>query len=135
MNTDYLFVYGTLQQGLKNEMSQFLLQNAEVIAKGCIQGKLYAISWFPGAVLSTGTENHVYGTVFKLQYTFNTFKVLDAYEGCDLSQPNTSLFTRDITTVFLENGTSVAAWVYLYNQNVDHKTQILSGDFLKDANS
>ncbi len=130
MNSDYLFVYGTLQQDLDNEMSKFLSQYSEVVSKGFILGKLYKISWFPGAISSDVTSEHVYGTVYKLKHISETFKVLDDYEGFDVEQPNESLFKRKITTVFLENGNSIDAWVYLYNGSVTDVTHIISGDFL-----
>ncbi|TBN06374.1 gamma-glutamylcyclotransferase [Hyunsoonleella flava] len=130
---EYLFVYGTLQDILDNEMSRFLSTNSEIFGKGFIHGKLYKISWFPGAVLSKTPSEKVYGSIFKLKTIENTFKVLDNYEGCDANNPKTSLFFRETTTVFLENGNIINAWVYLYNQNVDDKKRIFSRDFLKDA--
>lgn len=115
-------------------MSRFLTQNAKVVANGFIYGKLYNISWFPGAVLGNVSAGSVYGTVFYL-HNLKVFNALDRFEGYNINQPKKSLFIRKITTVFLENNTTLSAWVYLYNQNVDNKKQILSGDFLNNANT
>ncbi|WP_298342852.1 gamma-glutamylcyclotransferase family protein [uncultured Algibacter sp.] len=133
MITEYLFVYGTLQHDAKNNMSQFLCLNSNVLGKGYIYGRLYKISWFPGVILSTDTSEKVYGTLFKLHTTSEILHFLDEYEGFIDSNIEESLFRREITTVFLENGNSIDAWVYIYNQNIENKQRILSGDFLKDA--
>lgn len=114
-------------------MSRFLCLNSNVLGKAYIHGKLYKISWFPGVLLSNDVSEKVYGTLFKLNSVSKTLKVLDDYEGFNESNINESLFKREITTVFLENGNTINAWVYLYNQNIENKQRILSGDFLKDA--
>ncbi len=133
MNTSYLFVYGTLQLDADNDMSRFLSLNSSVFSKAYIQGKLYKIFWFPGVVLSEDASEKVYGTLFQLHNVSDTLRFLDDYEGFYESNIEESLFRREITTVFLENGNSIDAWVYLYNQNIENKQRILSGDFLKDA--
>lgn len=133
MNSEYLFVYGTLQRDANNDMSRFLALNASVIGKGYIHAKLYKISWFPGAVLSEGISEKVYGTLYKLDAINETLELLDDYEGFTELNIEESLFRREIITVFLENGNSIDAWVYLYNQNIENAQRILSGDFLKDA--
>lgn len=130
---DYLFVYGTLQKESDNDMSKFLSANSKAVGKGYIQGKLYKISWFPGAIVSKNSSEKVYGTLFKLKNISSTLEILDHYEGFYKHNTETSLFKREITTVFLENGALVDAWVYLYNQNITEGKRILSGDFLKDA--
>ncbi len=111
-------------------MSRFLSMNSEVKGKGYILGKLYKISWFPGAILSDLEENKVFGTLFKLKNVNPTFKVLDAYEGFDTQNVESSLFKREITTAFLENKTTINTWVYIYNQPVENSERILSGNFL-----
>lgn len=133
MNTNYLFVYGTLQLDADNDMSRFLSLNSSVLGKAYIQGKLYKISWFPGVVLSEDASEKVCGTLFQLHNVRETLRFLDDYEGFYESNVEESLFRREITTVFLENGNSIDAWVYIYNQNIENKQRILSGDFLKDA--
>lgn len=114
-------------------MSRFLSNNSTIEGKAYFIGKLYRISWFPGAVLSTDTLEKVFGTFIKLNNAEETFKVLDDYEGYDVNNPKASLFIRQLVTIYDEKNTSYQAWVYLYNQNVEAETRILSGDFLKDA--
>lgn len=133
MKPDYLFVYGTLQTKADNEMSRFLLDNSIESSKGFFYGKLYKISWFPGAVLSITNTHKVYGTIFKLKNAIAVFEVLDTYEGFYKGAVGSSLFIRQQTKIFSQNGDEVNAWVYLYNQKIINEPQIISGDFLKDA--
>lgn len=111
-------------------MSRFLSRHSEYVSRGCIKGRLYKISWFPGVVLSDSSSDKVYGTVFKLYDTETTFQVLDEYEGFDVKKPDDSLFIRETTTVILENKTSLTAWVYVYNQAISDAHRIYSGRFL-----
>ena len=133
MDSDYLFVYGTLQEELDNDMSKFLVKHSENIGKGYIHAKLYKISWYPGAVLSHSKTNKVYGTVFKLKQSKTVFKVLDEYEGYVESSLSKSLYVRKRAAIYLQNNTQLKAWVYEYNQSVSNENHISSGDFLKDA--
>ncbi|MFY0712651.1 gamma-glutamylcyclotransferase [Seonamhaeicola sp. NFXS20] len=135
MNTDYLFVYGTLLQNVNNNISTFLKTHATVISKGYFIGKLYKISWFPGAVLSNIKTHKVYGTLVKLNTAKTIFDVLDDYECFNPNNPKDSLFIRQKVTVFTKNNHVYNAWVYLYNQKVNQQNRIVSGDFLKDAQS
>ena len=128
-------MYGTLLENLGNELSRFLHSGSKIIGKGYFIGELYKISWFPGAILSEKESNKVYGTLIELNDVEGVFKVLDPYEGFKEDEPDSSLFIRQQTKVFLENNKVLNAWVYLYNQKIDQATRIVSGDFLKDAAS
>ena len=46
----YLFVYGTLMREFENPFATQLRARATFIAEGFFQGKLYRVSWYPGAV-------------------------------------------------------------------------------------
>ncbi|WP_083692364.1 gamma-glutamylcyclotransferase [Seonamhaeicola sp. S2-3] len=116
-------------------MSAFLRAQATVISKGYFIGKLYKISWFPGDVLSNNETHKVYGTLVQLNTTKTIFDVLDDYEGFNANKPKESLFIRKKVTVFANNNHVYNAWVYLYNQKVNQQNRIVSGDFLKDAQS
>ncbi|SFD05094.1 gamma-glutamylcyclotransferase family protein [Algibacter pectinivorans] len=132
MNSDYLFVYGTLlKDTTNNEMSKFLNANAAFFGRGYFIGKLYKVSWYPGAVISYNETDKVYGALFKLNNFDSVYKVLDAYEGVDENQPDSSLFKRELVTAFLDDGRTLNTWVYLYNQLLDGIPCIESGDFLR----
>lgn len=131
MNSDYLFVYGTLQKNVDNDMSKFLSKHAVLIGKGYFHGKIYKISWFPGAITSINTSDKVYGSIFKLINPETVFNVLDNYEGVGENHPKPNLYKKEIVKAYLEDGTVLQSWVYIYNHTVSHLDQIISGDFLK----
>lgn len=134
MNSDYLFVYGTLLKNTQHEMSKFLVSHAVFNGKGFIHGKLYEISWFPGAIISNKPSEKVYGSLYKVDDFKSVFKVLDNYEGVGEQYQKPNLFKRELVTVFLEDDSSFKTWVYFYNLAVDDLKQITSGDFLKFSN-
>ncbi len=112
-------------------MSGFLTQYAKNIEEGYFLGRLYQISWFPGAVFTGVASEKVFGTVFQVQHMSLVLKTLDAYEGFDEKRLESSLFVRQLITVYLENNRPLKAWVYLYNQTVKGKRRIDSGYFIE----
>ncbi|WP_298533745.1 gamma-glutamylcyclotransferase [uncultured Algibacter sp.] len=134
MNSDYLFVYGTLLEDTEHEMSKCLSAYASYEARGYFQGKLYRVSWFPGAIISDSSLDKVYGKLYKLSAINSLFEVLDEYEGVRENSPKPNLFKREQITISVENSlTVIKAWVYLYNHSVDGLKQIPSGNFLKNT--
>lgn len=131
MHSDYLFVYGTLLKDVENGMSKFLAKHSEFIGKGYFFGKLYQISWFPGAIASSNSLEKVYGSLFKLTDLDSVFKKLDEYEGVGNNYPKPNLYRKKLIPIFLDNGSSFKAWVYLYNLPIKDLKLIDSGDFLK----
>ena len=126
---NYLFVYGTLMQDFKNEMSQFLASHSQFIAHGYFTGKLYEVDGFPGAIPSDDEHEKVYGSVFKLHDNNKVFEVLDAYEGIDKTSSEPDLYNRLLVDVSLDNKESLSCWVYMYNFSVDSLKQIPSGRY------
>lgn len=131
MNSDYLFVYGTLLKDLQHEMSKFLASHAVFIGKGYVYGRLYQISWFPGAIASNISSEKVYGSLFKVNDFRRVFKVLDKYEGVGKNFQKPNLFKRELVSVFFKDGTFYQTWVYFYNLPINDFKYISSGDFLK----
>lgn len=117
-----VFVYGTLRSDANGAMSSFLKRHAKYVDKGKIEGKLYAVSWYPAAV--EASERYVIGEVWRLFNPENAFPMLDEYEGAP------SLYVRKEVLVRLFDDTTLSAWVYFYNQPVDRYREIASGDFL-----
>ncbi|MDO6758869.1 gamma-glutamylcyclotransferase family protein [Tamlana sp. 2_MG-2023] len=131
--SQYIFVYGTLLKDVDNNKSKFLAMYSELVGSGYFHGKLYRISWFPGAVESKNDTDKVYGSLFKI-YDFDiVFKALDAYEGIDMNSREPNLFERSVVPIYIEDGSVVKAWVYFYNHSVEDLEQIVSGDFLKNC--
>jgi len=45
---EFLFVYGTLLSGIKNNFSKLLKTDSAYIGKASFQGKLFIIEYYPG---------------------------------------------------------------------------------------
>ena len=134
MKSDYLFVYGTLLKGFNSYMSKFLDKNSEFVGEGYFNGKLFKVSWYPGAVLSKIASERVYGHIFKIHDHIKTFKILDDYEGVgEASTEYPNEYRRELIETFLNDGTILRTWVYLYNNPTDHLRLIASGDYLKES--
>jgi gamma-glutamylcyclotransferase (GGCT)/AIG2-like uncharacterized protein YtfP len=56
--------------------------------------------------------------------------VLDDIEGYSPNEPDTSLYTRLVTPVTLDDGRVVDAWAYFYNAPLGGAQRIPSGDYL-----
>jgi gamma-glutamylcyclotransferase (GGCT)/AIG2-like uncharacterized protein YtfP len=130
MDSDYLFVYGTLLKDLDNEMSNFLASHSVFTGKGYFYGELYKVSWYPGAILSNDVSDKVYGMIFKVKNSEVVFKVLDEYEGLGDHQSKPYLFKRELITVFIETNIKIKSWVYLYDRPIKNLKKIISGDFI-----
>ena len=52
MNSDRLFVYGTLMRGFDHPMAQLLSRSADFIGEARCRGRLYLVKHYPGLVLS-----------------------------------------------------------------------------------
>ena len=130
MNSEYLFVYGTLLKDFESYMSKFLQRNSEFISEGHFKGTLYKISWYPGAVLSAHSHNNVYGHVFKILNPEKTFKVLDDYEGIGDTGEHANEYTRTLIEAHLDTNETIQTWVYIYNLPTAHLEQIPTGKYV-----
>ena len=83
-----------------------------------MQGRLYNLGEYPGAVLSNVFADWVRGDVFRLNQAEATLAVLDEYEGAH--------FTRVPQQVYLPSGMQLA-WVYLYTGRLPLDRRMTSG--------
>ena len=122
-----LFVYGTLMRTAHNAQAQYFHQAASFLGPARWQGRLYLVSYYPGAVPSELTEDIVHGELWTLTDP-QTLALLDQYEECSPHDPLPHEYTRSIETVWL--GEQVLnAWVYIYNRDTSGLKQIASGNF------
>ncbi|GAA4282261.1 hypothetical protein GCM10022260_26840 [Gaetbulibacter aestuarii] len=112
-------------------MARFLRAHSDYLGEGYFQGKLFNVSWFPGAVLSDRESDLVYGHVFRLKNENKVFSVLDDYEGIGEAYEKPHLFKKVLVSVILDRITELPCWVYLYNLSVDGLQQITSGNYLE----
>jgi gamma-glutamylcyclotransferase (GGCT)/AIG2-like uncharacterized protein YtfP len=130
--SDLLFVYGTLRKGHANSMSKYLSTQAEFLAHGRFQGRMYQISDYPGVQASDDENEHVYGEVYRLNDAQATLTVLDAYEECSPSHPQAAEYQRVTTRINgLDGSVFEQVWIYLYQWPVTDKRLIATGDFMQ----
>ncbi|MGR9100773.1 MAG: gamma-glutamylcyclotransferase family protein [Gammaproteobacteria bacterium] len=129
MNGDYLFVYGTLKKNSKSPMRRSVSSHAEFIGQGCIQGKLFEIGGYPGAVISGSAADKVQGDLFRMAKPEKLFRILDEYEECSDRFPEPREYKRVKVKVLLHEGGSRAAWAYIYNRPVFGLKRIKSGNY------
>lgn len=123
-----LFVYGTLMRGSSHPMARALEAHANCLGEARYNGRLYLVESYPGVVESPDPGDVVFGDVFALREA-GILDKLDEYEGCgpDAAQP--AEYRRQVEHVTLADGSSVEAWVYIYNWPVETLTRIASGRF------
>ncbi len=131
MESEYLFVYGTLLKDFESDMSKFLGQHSEFVGSGYFNGNLYEISWYPGAVLSDNPNDKVYGHIFKILNAEKTFKVLDDYEGIGDASEHANEYNRTLIDAYLDSNRPVKTWVYIYNNSTENLKQITSGNYFE----
>lgn len=135
MALEYIFVYGTLRKETATNMHYILASYCEYLADGYMQGRLYELDKYPGAVESKDSKDRVYGELYKIVSGNEILHRLDEYEGCTNRFPEPHEYIRKRLPVTLAGGDTVVAWVYVYNRDVSNRVQIKSGDYAKYLNA
>ena len=107
--------------------AQHFHQAASFLGPARWQGRLYLVSYYPGAVSSELTEDIVHGELWTLTNP-QTLALLDRYEECTSLDPLPHEYTRSIETVWLGEQ-ALKAWVYIYKRDTNGLKQITSGHF------
>jgi len=125
LDTDFLFVYGTLRRGfaLHHHLRRM---GAKFVTKGEVQTELYDLGKFPGARKSTKPGKVLAGEVYRLRQAEKAVKVLDHVEGFSPQTVEKSLFQRATTEVVLPNGKRRVAWIYWLNERASAKHRVSS---------
>jgi gamma-glutamylcyclotransferase (GGCT)/AIG2-like uncharacterized protein YtfP len=126
-----LFVYGSLRSGLHNAIYTHISRYFVLDGMGAVQGKLYDIGEYPGAVHTT-EESFVTGEVYHIAQTENfawAISYLDDYEGVAVPPGEIAAFRRELVNVLFRN-TTIMAWIYWYNGTITNQTLIESGDYV-----
>lgn len=129
---EFLFVYGTLRRGAGHPMAGVLAGGSKAAGPATFQGRLYRVSWYPGAVPSARPEDRIRGEVFALsaESAAGLLDQLDEYEEARPGTGAAALYRRERHTVRLADGRELRAWIYLYNGPTAGLERIASGDFL-----
>jgi gamma-glutamylcyclotransferase (GGCT)/AIG2-like uncharacterized protein YtfP len=127
--TNYLFTYGTLQPGLAPSCIAPAVNKLHLIGEGSIDGELYDLSEYPGAVLNPRSTHQIHGTIFELPNNADILRQLDDYEDFHPESPETSLFLRQLHPVSLTTGQTLPCWIYVYNGKPDPVRILPDGRF------
>lgn len=128
MQSDYIFVYGTLMRTCPTGAHQTYLANAKFIGTAKVKGNLHRVSYYPALVLDDAA-GWVVGELYQLTSSAQ-LQQLDAYEECTYPGQPQQEYQRKIVDVQNDEGAVFAAWVYCYQHAVNHLPLIPSGDFL-----
>jgi gamma-glutamylcyclotransferase (GGCT)/AIG2-like uncharacterized protein YtfP len=128
-----LFVYGTLRNGMLQQVMPDMSPFIHVDTKGFVRGKLFDTGEFPAAKPVRVEDAKIYGEVIEID-PVNINKVLaqlDEYEEIDKKHPDKSLFTRKTVEVNVTGGKKIRAWIYWYNKDVKGLKEIKNGIYRK----
>ena len=115
-----LFVYGTLRLGSKIEYAARLAKTARHIGLATMSGRLYRVAHYPALAPAQSKEDLVKGDVFE-GVTEEVLQSLDEYESAE--------YSRQLGEVTMEDGSTVAAYFYLYVMPTEQLAWIRSGDW------
>src|ERR1019366_8946474 len=131
MNSDYLFVYGTLMRGFDHPMAKLLSRSADFIGEARRPGRLHLVKHYPGLVLSDGPNDVVFGELYRLRSPWELLREFDMYEACGEGFAEPTEYVRQLLPVTSDDGPVSEVWTYLYNWPVAHLPRIASGRFLE----
>ncbi len=126
---DLAFFYGTLMAPFHRAGRFRLDQHLVYVGRGTIAGALFDLGIYPAAVPASDTT--VWGEVYRMTHPAIILPALDELEGCRVDEPESSLYTRALTPVTMQDGRVVDAWAYFYNAPLGRAERIHSGDYLE----
>lgn len=127
--TDLVFFYGTLMTPFNRAGRLRVDQHLLYLGRGTIAGALFDLGIYPAAV--PASDATVWGEVYRMAHPTIVLQALDEFEGCRADEPESSLYTRELTQVTLDDGQVVEAWAYFYNAPLGRAERIHSGDYLQ----
>ena len=114
MDTEYLFVYGTLRRRAGHPMHRLLRHHARYLGEGQVQGRLHDLGGYPGLVLDPRAPA-VEGEIYAIANPRPLFRQLDDYEGCSPRHRRPHEYRRILAPVEGPDGTPLQAWLYEYD--------------------
>jgi gamma-glutamylcyclotransferase (GGCT)/AIG2-like uncharacterized protein YtfP len=130
MNSDLLFVYGTLMRGFDHPMAKLLSRSADFVGEAQCRGRLYRIKHYPGLLLSDDPGDVVFGELYRLRARDALLREFDMYEACGEGFAEPTEYVRQMLPVTLDDGAVSEAWTYVYNWPVNDLAWIASGRFM-----
>ncbi|MFN2570292.1 MAG: gamma-glutamylcyclotransferase [Gemmatimonadales bacterium] len=126
-----IFFYGTLMTPFNRPGRRRIDSHLVFKGGGTIAAALFDLGIYPAAVPAEHEIARVRGEVYEMTAAPAVLAVLDEIEGYSPNEPDTSLYTRLVTPVTLDDGGGVDAWAYFYNAPLGGAQRIPSGDYLE----
>lgn len=134
MQTNHLFVYGSLRKGFKSHAYEYIKSYFTLLGTATIKGTMYDMGTYP-VVTSKDTGRLIKGELYEinnpLEFSF-AMAQLDDYEGLYPEEGQEADYEREVVDVNF-NGETITAWVYWYKKDVTGKPVVESGDMLQYA--
>ncbi len=127
----YLFVYGTLRKGFSLLIPERIAADIEWVGYSKVQGKLYDIGKYPGAVPDDAGDTFINGEIIRIKTPVKVFEYLDNYEDYHAEDAQASEYCRKKQWFIIEDGARIEAWIYWYNFPVNGKKRIIENDYIK----
>lgn len=128
----HLFVYGTLMSSttLRAAASSSLVDRVKThwryAGTGFINGRLYDLGRYPGAVVSPSGGHHVFGEIYEVVHEKALFRELDKYEGTE--------YARVPVDVYIDESPVVVAWCYTISaQHAEPFPYVAGGRYIPSA--
>jgi gamma-glutamylcyclotransferase (GGCT)/AIG2-like uncharacterized protein YtfP len=126
-----IFFYGTLMAPFNRPGRRRIDSQLVFKGNGWMTAALFDLGIYPAAVPAGSENGRVRGEVYEMTDAPAVLAVLDEIEGYSAADPDTSLYTRLVTPVTLDDGNVVDAWAYFYNAPLGRAERIASGDYLE----
>lgn len=121
----YVFVYGTLRRGGRNDIARFHPE-PERVADARVAGTLYDLGAYPGAVL--GGSSEVVGEIYRIEPELEA--QLDALE--EVEPDDSGEYIKREVLVELGGGECLPCLVYeIHPARIRERTVISSGDWFE----
>jgi gamma-glutamylcyclotransferase (GGCT)/AIG2-like uncharacterized protein YtfP len=124
-----VFFYGTLMAGFDRRRRAGIDHQLTYVGRGAIRAALFDLGLYPAAI--PAPDGHVWGEVYEMADPAAVLAALDEIEGYAASDPDRSLYLRQVTDVVLPDGQLAPASVYFYNAPLGRAQRIPSGDYLE----
>lgn len=127
-----LFVYGSLRSGFNHPAYAYISTHFTLLGSAKVRGKLYDLGDYPAAI-PTSEDIYIHGELYQLkeEQEFSwAIAQIDDYEGVNPEPGEAALYKRELTTAY-SKGQTTMAWIYWYNNDINDKPLIASGDVLE----
>lgn len=129
MQTNHLFVYGSLLSGFQLSSYEYIRRYFHLIGEATVKGTMYDLGTHP-VVVNTDTGRFIKGELYEIRNTAEfsfALAQLDDYEGLHPEEGQEVFYSREITDVFIGDKV-VNAWIYWYDRDVSDRPVVESGD-------